>query len=62
MKLSTRRYQLILGKFPIVEIHGTIAVLSIQDKLFLRIPIPSGADVRVGDLLSVYTEVLAKAN
>lgn len=57
---NRRRYQLILGKFPIVEINDRIIVLRISDSppLFIRTSVPANADVRQGDLLTLYTEVL----
>jgi hypothetical protein len=59
-----RRYQLQLGKFPIVEIKDRLIVIRVSDSppLFFRTIVPPGADVRVGDVLSLYTEVLQKAN
>ena len=58
------RYRLILGKYHVVEIAknlqgGNEIVLSIDDKQFLRISAPMPTDTRVGDLLTLYTEVLA---
>lgn len=58
------RHQLILGKFPIVEITRGLTsytiVLAAQDKLFIRTTCPLTSDVKVGDLLTMYTEVLAQ--
>ena len=59
-----RRYVLILGKHPIIEAkqgkYGWNLTIEIQDKLFLRTTAPHEADIRVGDLLTLYTEVLRK--
>jgi hypothetical protein len=53
-----------LGKFPIVEIKDQLIVIRVSDSppLFFRTIVPAGADVRLGDVLSLYTEVLQKAN
>jgi hypothetical protein len=58
------RHQLILGKLPVIEVirgltNQTI-ILSIADKYFLRTTCPLTSDVKVGDLLTLYTEVLAQ--
>ncbi len=55
-----RRLQLILGKFPIVEISETHFVLAIKDKFAFRVTRPPGCDLRHGDLLTIYTEVLTE--
>ncbi len=60
MEPKRKRYQLILGKFPIVEISQAHFVLSIKDKFGIRIQRPPGCDLRPGDLLTLYTEVLAE--
>jgi hypothetical protein len=59
-----RRYQLPLGKFPIVELTDRLMVLRVSDSppLFIRTTYPPGSDVQTGDLLTLYTEVLVKAN
>lgn len=59
---TRRRYQLILGKFPVVEINDHVIVLRISDSppLFIRTTVPANTDVRLGDLLTLYTEVLSE--
>lgn len=51
-----------MGKFPVIEIKRNInhfdVTLDIQGKLFLTFPVPLTSDVRIGDLLTLYTEVL----
>jgi hypothetical protein len=58
------RHKLILGKFPVTKIErsafGFKFVLQLPGiKLVLDVPIT--ADVREGDLLTLYTEVLVHA-
>lgn len=60
------RYQLILGKFPIVKIEkdqlGNVqASIRISKDTFMIIGPPPNSDVREGDLLTLYTEVLVNA-
>lgn len=59
-----RRYQLNLGKYPVIEVTpnqtNQTVVLDMQNKMFIRMAAPLTADVRVGDLLTIYTEVLQK--
>jgi hypothetical protein len=58
----SRRHLLILGKFPIVEITRSFAyfiiVLDLGNSHFIRTTCPLTSDVRKGDLLTLYTEVL----
>lgn len=61
---NRRRYRLILGKIPIIEItpgptNYTI-VLDLDGKNFLRTTCPLGADLKLNDYLTLYTEVLTK--
>lgn len=62
--LHRRRYQLNLGKFPVTEVttgpNNLTVVIDMQNKFFLRLACPLTADVRVGDLLTLYTEVLQR--
>lgn len=55
-----RRYQLHLGKYPIVEVNETNFVLKLSEKQFLRITRPPNSDIRLNDILTLYTEVLAQ--
>jgi hypothetical protein len=62
--LHRRRYQLNLTKAPVVEItHGPnnlIISIDVGQKFFFRFNAPLTSDVRVGDLLTLYTEVLVQ--
>jgi hypothetical protein len=59
-----RRYRLNLGKYPVVEVipgeKNITVVIDMQNKMFIRMAVPLSADVRVSDLLTLYTEVLAQ--
>ena len=61
---NRRRYQLNLGKFPVIEVNEEptcqIIVIDMQNKMYIRMGAPVNADIRVGDLLTLYTEVLQK--
>ena len=58
------RYKVILGKFPVTKLieHGTFLEFYIQfpGGIVLGVNGPK-ADVREGDLLTLYTEILAGA-
>lgn len=58
------RYQLALGKFRVLQVrkHFDRIEFSINlNETLLTIPAPPNADIREGDLLTLYTEVpLAK--
>lgn len=62
------RLKLLLGKFPVTKIDkdplgpGFIFVLALPNSINMTVTVPAQADVREGDLLSVYTEVLTHAN
>lgn len=53
-----------MGKYPVTEVienqSDITIVIDMRNKFFLRVTVPLTADVRVGDLLTLYTEVLAK--
>lgn len=60
------RYRLILDKFQVTKIeHGTLGqrvTLNLGHSVTATIPdVPAEADVQVGDLLTFYTEVLARS-
>jgi flavin reductase (DIM6/NTAB) family NADH-FMN oxidoreductase RutF len=61
--MSDTRYRLILGKFQVTGIEkgltGFRAKISFGSGVTLWIDCPIAADVRVGDMLTFYTEVLA---
>ncbi len=57
------RLRLILGKFQVTAVSqgltGTKASLNLGNSVKLHIDIPIQADVKLGDYLTLYTEVLA---
>lgn len=52
------RLQLVLGKFPVVKVTSTNFVLKLGGTTEMTIQRPALADIRDGDLLTLYTEVL----
>jgi len=56
------RYRLTLAILPVIELTpgplNQTVVLNVDGKTFLRFTAPNTADIRVGDLLTLYTEVL----
>jgi len=63
---SRFRHRLILSKAPVIEVtpgplHQTI-ILDVGGNLFLRTTAPNSSEVIVGDVLTLYTEVLVKDN
>lgn len=59
------RYRLILGKYPVIKVEPSLTriylTLQVKNKLFLTTECPLTSDVRLGDLLTLYTEVLSNA-
>jgi hypothetical protein len=58
------RHRLVLGKFPVIAVERT----AFGFKFVLQLPgiklvleVPPSSDVREGDILTLYTEVLAHA-
>ena len=62
-KVGALRYKLVLGKFRVIRVNKIGAVLQMHVDLpglgTMHISVPSTADVREGDLLTFYTEVLS---
>lgn len=60
------RLRLILGKFQVVDIQkgltGLVMFIQLAGGVKMKVDMPFRADVRVGDLLTFYTEVLADAD
>lgn len=55
------RLRLVLGKYRVVNIEaGNVAVIQLGGTTQMRVPIPERADIRLGDILTLYTEVLTK--
>lgn len=55
------RYILILGKHPVTEVSPGFATIEIGNKVYIRFDIPPNTDIKRGDLLTLYTEVLSNA-
>jgi len=52
------RFKLVLGKFPVVRVSSTHFVLQLGGTTQGTFSYPDHADIRNGDLLTLYTEVL----
>jgi hypothetical protein len=55
--MSEFRFRLILGKFPVVRVNDTSFVLKLGGTTEATIGKPPHADIRLGDILTLYTEV-----
>ncbi len=57
------RLRLVLGKYQVRKIDkgltGLVMTISLPSGVFMKCDLPFQADVRVGDILTFYTEVLA---
>jgi hypothetical protein len=62
MDQTLPRLGLILGKFPVIEVGPTFFVIEMKSGFYIRTSRPPGTDIRVGDLLTIYTEVLRSPN
>lgn len=58
MSDQQRRFVLVLGKFPVVKLTHRKMTLKLGGTTEMTVNIPPHADVRDGDLLTLYTEVL----
>lgn len=60
---SSFRFRLILGKYQVRAVtkglSGVRAEIALPGSVSMNIDIPLRADVKVGDLLTLYTEVFA---
>lgn len=56
---SDFRYRLVLGKFAVTERSGATMKLALGGSTTMTVQIPENADVRAGDLLTLYTEILS---
>lgn len=60
------RYQCIIGKAQVLNItpgpFGKLTVVTqvVSTETQMKLEVPTTSDVRVGDLLTIYTEVLAR--
>jgi hypothetical protein len=52
------RFRCVLGKFPVVRVSDSYFVLKLGGTTEMRITRPPRSDIRDGDLLTLYTEVL----
>ncbi len=55
------RLRLVLGKFRVVDLRGQTMKVALGGSTTMTCQLPDLADVREGDLLTLYTEVLVKA-
>lgn len=55
---NSLRLRLVLGKYPVMERGNNVMKVALGGSTTMTITLPDGADVRVGDLLTLYTEVL----
>lgn len=53
-----RRLILPLGKYRVVERHGNTIKIELSGPYSMMVIVPDCADVRAGDILTFYTEVL----
>lgn len=62
--MSQMRFKLVLGKYPVVRIEqsstGLRFALALQEGIKFVVEVPANVDVREGDLLTLYTEVLCQ--
>lgn len=56
------RYVLILGKFRVTERTESQMKLALGGSTTMTVALPPRADVKAGDILTLYTEVLTDAN
>lgn len=60
---SVPRHKISLGKFEVIDVtntkDGRRITINIQNKLVPTFLVPHSSDVKPGDLLTLYTEVLA---
>ena len=55
---ASLRLKLVLGKYRVVDRWQNLAKLELDKQFSMIIIVPNFADVREGDLLTLYTEVL----
>jgi hypothetical protein len=58
---STLRQRLILGKFPVIRANSYAVTLKLGGTTEMTFARPPRSDIREGDLLTLYTEVLFDA-
>ncbi len=55
---SQTRFVLVLGKFRVTERENNLMKVALGGSTTMTITLPEHADVRAGDILTFYTEVL----
>jgi hypothetical protein len=55
---QSTRLVLVLGKFRVIDRSAEVMKLALGGSTTMTVTLPAGADVRAGDLLTLYTEVL----
>lgn len=55
---SKIRLQLVLGKFRVINRQNNLMKVALGGSTTMTCTLPDGADVREGDILTFYTEVL----
>ena len=58
--MSDLRYRLVLGKYPVVYVDDFKFRLKLGGTTEITIQRPERSDIRDGDMLTLYTEVLIK--
>lgn len=58
--MSELRFRLVLGRFPVIRVTSTHFVLKLGGTTEMTIEKPNYADIRYGDMLTLYTEALMK--
>lgn len=56
--MSDRRIVLVLGKFRVLEREDRMMKVALGGSTTMTVTLPEHADVKAGDLLTLYTEVL----
>lgn len=64
-RVGSIRYKLVLGKYPIVRVDKTAFgfdfIIQFPNSIRMTVTAPPTADIREGDLITLYTEVPANA-
>ena len=58
MSLDNTRIVLVLGKFRVMEREEHLMKIALGGSTTMTVTLPDHADVKAGDLLTLYTEVL----
>lgn len=64
-RVGAIRYKLVLGKYPIARVEKTLTgfafAIQLPNNVKFIVSAPPHADVKEGDLLTLYTEILSDA-